>query len=271
MRRTLQAPLGRRDSADQTEHVWVWFDTFFDRRTAVAFGVTASGVRLDRFHSSDNEESFDSGFDPVWEARTTTTADGWSAELWIPFSQLRFNRQNDLVWGVNIQRFRPTLDEEDYWVLVPRTERVFVSRFGDLRGIAGVRPTRRIELLPVRGGCRDAARRPRHQKPVRRRPEPFQPRRRRRQDGPRTQRDARGHHQSRLRAGRSRSGGSEPHRHRNALRRAAAVLSRRRADLHRQPPELLLLATDRRAARRARPRPISWTIRRTPRFSPPAS
>jgi hypothetical protein len=149
----IQAPLGRRDNTDQTEHIWIWFDTFLDRRTAVAFGVTASGVRLDRFHPGDNEDSSDSGFEPVWEARTASNADGWSAELWIPFSQLRFNRQSDLVWGVNIRRFRPTLDEEDYWVLVPRTERVFISRFGDLRGISGVRPTRRIELLPYLAGA----------------------------------------------------------------------------------------------------------------------
>lgn len=149
----IQAPLGRRDNTAQTEHIWIWFDTFLDRRTAVAFGVTASGVRLDRFHPSDNEDNSDAGFEPVWEARTTSTADGWSAELWIPFSQLRFNRQTDLVWGVNVKRFRPTLDEEDYWVLVPRTERVFISRFGDLRGIAGVRPTRRIELLPYLAGA----------------------------------------------------------------------------------------------------------------------
>jgi hypothetical protein len=149
----LQAPLGRRDNTDQTEHIWIWFDTFLDRRTAVAFGVTASGVRLDRFHPGDNEDSSDTGFDPVWQARTSISANGWIAELWIPFSQLRFNRQSDLTWGLNIRRFRPTLDEEDYWVLVPRTERVFTSRFGDLRGISGVRPTRRIELLPYVAGA----------------------------------------------------------------------------------------------------------------------
>ena len=144
----VQAPLGRRDNSSQAENIQVWLDTFLDRRTAAMFGVTASGVRLDEFLSSDNEDGGDAGFDPVWEARTSYGAEGWTAELWIPFSQLRFNPQSDQIWGVNIRRFRPTLEEEDYWVVVPRTERVFISRFGDLRGIRGVRPTRRIELLP---------------------------------------------------------------------------------------------------------------------------
>jgi hypothetical protein len=150
--REIQAPLGQRDNGGQAENIQVWFDTFLDRRSASMFGVTASGVRLDRFLSSDNEDSGDDGYDPVWEARTSIGTESWTAELWIPFSQLRFNRQTDLTWGVNIRRFRPTLNEEDYWVLVPRTERVFISRFGDLQGISGVRPTRRIELLPYVAG-----------------------------------------------------------------------------------------------------------------------
>jgi hypothetical protein len=149
----IQAPLGRRDNAGQAEHLLVSLDTFLDRRTAYTFGVTASGVRLDRFHPTDNEDHTDPGFDPVWEARTTRDLGGWTAELWIPFSQLRFNPQTEQVWGLNVRRFRPTLNEEDYWVLVPRTERVWTSRFGDLRGIAGVRPTRRIELLPYVAGA----------------------------------------------------------------------------------------------------------------------
>jgi hypothetical protein len=146
--RELQAPLGRRDAVAQAEHIIVALDTFLDRRTAAAFGVTASGVRIDRFHTGDNEDSFDSGFDPVWEARTAREEESWTAELWIPFSQLRFTPAREHVWGLNIQRVRPTLNEEDYWVVIPRTERAWSSRFGELHGIANVRPSRRLELLP---------------------------------------------------------------------------------------------------------------------------
>ena len=146
---TIQSPLGRRDLVSQAEHIFVSFDTYADRRTAYTFGVTASGVRLDRYHPRDEEEFTDVGFDPVWEAQTSIDAAGWSAELWIPFSQLRFNDRPEQTWGLNVMRFVPTRDEADYWVVVPRTERAWASRFGDLRGIQGVRPSRRIELLPV--------------------------------------------------------------------------------------------------------------------------
>jgi hypothetical protein len=149
----IQAPLGRRDSIDQAEHILISFDTFLDRRTAFVFGVTAAGVRIDRYHSSDDENSFDSGYDPVWRAETNVSGDQWTAELWIPFSQLRFNPRTDQAWGLNLYRFRPTLDEADYWILIPRTVRAWSSRFGDLAGISGIVPPRRIEALPyVAGG-----------------------------------------------------------------------------------------------------------------------
>jgi hypothetical protein len=148
----IQAPLGRRDNTDQAEHILVSFDTFLDRRTAVVFGVTAAGVRIDRYHSSDQEDSFDSGFDPVWRAETSVSGDQWTAELWIPFSQLRFNPRTELTWGLNLSRFRPTLDEADYWIMIPRTVRAWSSHFGDLSGINGIVPPRRIEALPYLAG-----------------------------------------------------------------------------------------------------------------------
>ena len=148
----IQAPLGRRDNTDQAEHVLISFDTFLDRRTAAVFGVTAAGVRIDRYHSSDNEDSFDSGFDPVWRAETQVSADQWTAELWIPFSQLRFSPRTDQAWGLNLSRARPTLNEHDFWIVIPRTVRAWSSRFGDLSGIANIVPPRRIEALPYLAG-----------------------------------------------------------------------------------------------------------------------
>jgi hypothetical protein len=67
----IQAPLARRDTGDtQAEYVLISLDTFLDRRTAYDFGVTASGVRLDRYHSTDREDVLDAGYNPVWRAET---------------------------------------------------------------------------------------------------------------------------------------------------------------------------------------------------------
>jgi hypothetical protein len=153
-RRPIQAPMGRRDGIEeQAEYLLVSLDTFLDRRTAYAFGVSAMGVRMDRYHPQDDEAAFDEDFNPVWQARTDIEEESWTAELWIPFSQLRFNAQAEQVWGMNLQRFAPARNEMVYWSPVPRTEKGWASRFGDLLGIEGLGPRKRIEVLPYVGGA----------------------------------------------------------------------------------------------------------------------
>ena len=149
----VRAPLGRRDSNDQAEHLLVSLDTYFDRRTSYTFGITAAGVRIDRYYASDDEDAGDDGFSPVWQARVSVDAGGWTAEMRIPFSQIRFNDRDPLLWGLNVQRIVPAQNEEVFWVLIPRTESRWASLFGELHGITGIQPRRRLELLPyVAGG-----------------------------------------------------------------------------------------------------------------------
>jgi len=148
----VQAPVGRRDDDDQSEHLLVSLDTYLDRRTAMAFGITAAGVRLDSYYSSDDSRGGDEGFNPVWAGRTVIEESAWTAELRIPFSQLRFNARTPQVWGLNIQRWVPTRNEEVFWALVPRTSDRWASLFGALVGLDDIRPSRRIELLPYVAG-----------------------------------------------------------------------------------------------------------------------
>ena len=149
----VRAPLGRRDDDDQAEHILVSFDTYLDRRTASMFGVTAAGVRLDAYFPSDDLDSDDDGYSPVWGAEVFRDDSGWVAEMRIPFSQLRFNERSPQVWGLNIERRVPARNEQAFWALVPRTDTKWSSLFGDLHGIDGIRPRRRLELLPYVAGA----------------------------------------------------------------------------------------------------------------------
>ncbi len=144
----IQAPVSRRDQIGEAERLLVSLDAFLDRRTAYTFGLTASGVRLDWYHPSDTEGSQDRSFDPVWEGRARVDSLGWTAEMRIPFSQLRFTGAASQRWGLNITRVIPHRNEEAYWVLVPGEVRAWASRFGDLVGIEGVTSGRRIEVMP---------------------------------------------------------------------------------------------------------------------------
>jgi len=144
----IQAPVSRRDNGIQAEHIWISLDTYLDRRTAYSFGVTAAGTRMDWYHPRDDENATDASFDPVWEARVQRDSLGWTAEMRIPFSQLRFNALPRQTWGLNVDRWIPSTEEDIFWIPIPSKETGWSSRMGELVGIEGIRPTRRLELLP---------------------------------------------------------------------------------------------------------------------------
>ena len=148
----IQAPLSRRDNTSQAEHLWVSFDTYHDRRTAYSFGITASGVRMDWYHPTDSEYDLDGSFDPVWEARAVIDDQGWTTEMRIPFSQLRFNDQPNQVWGFNADHWIPARNEDVFWIPVPTNQTGWSSWMGELVGISGVKPSRRLEVLPYAAG-----------------------------------------------------------------------------------------------------------------------
>lgn len=145
----IQAVVSRRDNSGPSERVIIALDTYRDRRTAYSFSLTASGVRTDYYHPEDAEYSREYSFDPVWEGYAAIDSGGWSAEMRIPFSQLRFSDLEEQVWGLNIDRYIPSKNEDVYWIPISKdANNGWASRFGALEGIRGIRPSRRIELLP---------------------------------------------------------------------------------------------------------------------------
>jgi hypothetical protein len=131
----------------------VSLDPYHDRRTAYSFSVSSGGVRGDAYLPQDSEDSGrELQYDPVWSARTRVDAEGWTAEMRIPFSQLRFNARTEQTWGLQLTRNISDKSERIQWVLSPVSAAGFSSRFGLLEGIAGIPPARRLELLPYVAG-----------------------------------------------------------------------------------------------------------------------
>ena len=144
----IDAAVARRDNTSSAEQLRVSLDPYLDRRTAYTFGVTSAGTRLDWYHPDDAEETVDVSFEPVWSAAVRIDSLGWTAEMRIPFSQLRFNERADQRWGLNLRRTVPARNEHDYWVRIPRSEAGWASKFGTLTGLDEVRPHRQVELVP---------------------------------------------------------------------------------------------------------------------------
>lgn len=148
----IRTDVNRRDNPGNAEMIILSLDTYFDRRTSYDFCVTSSGVRMDRYHAADEEHETDYSYDVVWEGRAQIDSLGWTAEMRIPYSQLRFSREEVQTWGINWNRWIPARREDDFWIYTPRDETGWASRFGDLVGIERVKPSSRLELLPYFAG-----------------------------------------------------------------------------------------------------------------------
>ena len=134
---------------DQFPGDWVEinFDSYHDKRTGFSFTVSASGVKGDEFVSNDGN-NWDTSWNPIWEAKTQMDSAGWTAEMRIPLSQLRFASGADQVWGIQSTRTIFRLDERSTWQPMERDASGWVSRFGELRGLKDLQPRRTLELQP---------------------------------------------------------------------------------------------------------------------------
>jgi hypothetical protein len=151
---TVVRRLHRRDQDSMGDWFGVALDSNHDRRTALLFEVNAGGVQRDQIIYDDS--TFDPSWDGVWESAVTTDPDGWTAELKIPLSLLRFQAgDGPQTWGVNFSRTdQGAVRESSRWMVVPRGDSGFVSRFPELTGLEGLKPQPRHEYLPYLAAAR---------------------------------------------------------------------------------------------------------------------
>jgi len=143
---SIASRIGRRDADLSADFFYVGIDSYHDRRTGFYFGVYASGAISDGTLYNDSWD--DNSWDGVWDAATKIDDKGWTTEMRIPYSQLRFPKQDEYVWGVNFMRTIDRNKERDDFVMVPKKESGWVSRFADLTGLKNINPPTKLEILP---------------------------------------------------------------------------------------------------------------------------
>jgi len=139
--------LVRRDQNPQSDFLRIDFDTYRDRLYSLSFDVNPAGWRADAAGT-------DASWDPVWEAATQVDSLGWTAEIRIPFSQLRFSRDSVQAWGLNLTRFIQRKQERVLWSFWRQNQPGGPAFFGELAGLRVQRRPQRMEIVPygvVRG------------------------------------------------------------------------------------------------------------------------
>lgn len=139
------ARLARRDVDIQSDRFALYLDPYHDRRSGYYFRVNAAGTLYDG--SMYNDGWTDSSWDGVWQARVKRDGGGWSAEMRIPYSQLRYENGGS-VWGINFSRNIQRRSEAVFIAYQPKNASGFVSRFPDLVGLERLPSSRSLELMP---------------------------------------------------------------------------------------------------------------------------
>jgi len=138
--------LVRRDGSFDSDFFELVIDAYHDHLSRAFFDLNPSGSKND--YIGIGTSCCDNSWDPVWQAATHIDADGWTAEIRIPFSQLRFSRDSVQTWGLQIRRFIKRRNEQDQWSWWGKTEAGGPQRFGHLEGLRMERSSSGLELLP---------------------------------------------------------------------------------------------------------------------------
>ncbi|MBG7611656.1 carbohydrate binding family 9 domain-containing protein [Polaribacter sp. BAL334] len=142
----IQKRLSRRDGF-AGDRVNVIIDSYHDKRTAFVFTTTAAGVKGEEI-ATQNGQSWDESWNPVWYTDAKVDDKGWTAEMKIPFSQLRFGKSKEQVWGFNINRNIFRLNERSLWQRIPNDQAGFISEAGELHGLIDLPSQKQLEIQP---------------------------------------------------------------------------------------------------------------------------
>ena len=143
---SIVALLGRRDAHLKSDNFFVYLDPFNDQQTGFYFGLNAGGTLYDGTLFNDVDQ--DRSWDGIWKGKVHIDKKGWTVEMRIPYSQLRFHKEKNYVWGIDFKRSISRKNESDFLVYTPKNGNGFVSLFPELVGIHNIKPKQDFEILP---------------------------------------------------------------------------------------------------------------------------
>lgn len=146
---SMNAFIGDRDDNSNGDLISIAFDPYHDYRAAVEFNINLGGNKTDL--TVTDKLSVNLSWNAVWEGKThQNTADSsWTAELRIPFSQIRYNQSNsEGIWGLHVRRIIRRNNEVQNWSLIPIKNNGHVFSFGEMHGMDSLPKPKGIEILP---------------------------------------------------------------------------------------------------------------------------
>ena len=137
-----------RDVIGVNDFLGVIFDTYNDKINGVGFYVTPYGEQFDAKYSNSPTNGEDETWNAVWNSASKVHADGWSFEMRIPYSALRFSNRDNQSWGLNFTRRRNKTGQQYMWNPVNPKVNGFINQEGLWTGIEKIHPPLRLSFSP---------------------------------------------------------------------------------------------------------------------------
>ena len=144
-RDSITTTLSNRDDEGNADYFGVIIDTYGSSTVGFAFLVTSAGVQIDDLFSGDD---VDRNWNAVWESKVIVENNKWTVEIKIPFSALRFPNQDIQNWKINFNRTTRRNREDSFWNPYDPSKSRFISQFGNLNGIKGIKSPLRLSFSP---------------------------------------------------------------------------------------------------------------------------
>lgn len=135
-----------RDQIGNADFIGIVFDTFLDGVNGNGFFVTAAGVQFDAKYSLIGGE--DPNWNAVWESSVKLDDKGWTAEIKIPYSALRFSSKEIQNWGMNVTRKQTGKNRQTFWNYVDPKVDGFINQSGILEGLKSIKAPLRLSFSP---------------------------------------------------------------------------------------------------------------------------
>jgi len=138
-----------RDNFGSNDFVGVIFDTYYDKINGFEYFVTPLGEQMDAKHAPNNNgNSEDFAWNSVWQSASKLQNDGWSFEMFLPYSALRFSKKDQQVWGMNIVRKRNKAGKQLSWNSIDPQKNGFLTQEGTLTIPEKISPPLRLSFSP---------------------------------------------------------------------------------------------------------------------------
>ncbi|MEH3115946.1 DUF5916 domain-containing protein [Pedobacter terrae] len=135
-----------RDHIGNADFISIIVDPFYDKMNGNGFFVTAAGVQFDAKYSQVGDE--DANWNAVWESAVKIDDKGWTCEMKIPYSALRFSGKEIQNWGLNFSRRIQRSNTQTFWNFVDPKVNGFINQEGLWTGIKDVKPPLRLSFSP---------------------------------------------------------------------------------------------------------------------------